>query len=278
MLDLLILLVGLGGFAMAGYYDLKTSEFPDLIPYGMLASIIIIRASYSIYSNSYAGLAESVFTGILFFSIGFLLYFAKQWGNGDAWLLGILGFIHPNSFLDVKNKLAFSLPVQANIIINFLVISFFYMLAYYIAIGLRNREIIRIFSSKLKSRIGKKTIRNGAFLFGAYYFFVLYISSISQIVQRNILLYINLPSLIVFYFLISEYSKIVEFKFFRKKISVRNLKEGDVLASSRYRGLTGKEIKIIRNEKNYVWIKNGVRFVPSFFISVLFLVFFGSLI
>lgn len=278
MLDIIMLFIGLIGFGIAGYLDLKTTEFPDIIPYAMLAAIIVLRLGFSFYSNDYSGLLGSIYTGMLFLTIGFSLYLLKQWGNGDAWLLGILGFLYPNSFFRLNSNMLPIIPVQVIMLFNFLVVGFFYMLVYYLALGLKNRQVVDSFLGRIRKRFGAKSVFLGIVLFGGYYSLVFYMSAISASFYSKLILYISIPALAVFYLLVIDYSKSVEKNLFKKEISVRELKIGDVLANSRYKGLRKKDLIRLRKKGGYVWVKEGVRFVPSFFITVLFLLVFGSLL
>ena len=83
-----------------------------------------------------------------------------------------------------------------------------------------------------------------------------------------------------------RFAKIIDTYAFREKIPVSKLQEGDVLAEdipkaglfSKYLvGLEKKDIKKIRDLKSHVYIKEGVRFAPTFFLALLFTWKFGSI-
>ncbi|HDD46289.1 MAG TPA: hypothetical protein ENG42_02350 [Candidatus Aenigmarchaeota archaeon] len=87
-----------------------------------------------------------------------------------------------------------------------------------------------------------------------------------------------LPFLSIAAMLFFYYSKIIDEIVLKKRILTKNLKEGDVLAGSKWRGLNKKEIAKLRKRKKYVWIKEGVRFAPVFPITMLVTLFYGSLV
>ena len=95
MLDILLLAIGVVGFSMASYWDLRYTEFPDWLPYSMLILVICSRAGFAFLTGDWFPLLSSTLIGLAFLGIGLLMYAAKQWGDGDAWLLGALGFVLP---------------------------------------------------------------------------------------------------------------------------------------------------------------------------------------
>ncbi|OYT34035.1 MAG: hypothetical protein B6U87_02685, partial [Candidatus Aenigmarchaeota archaeon ex4484_52] len=61
----------------------------------------------------------------------------------------------------------------------------------------------------------------------------------------------------------------------------KNLQEGDVIAEKikklningkRYEGISKEDILKIRKIKKYIYIKDGVRYAPTFFFTIVFFV------
>ncbi len=272
MFDLVIILIGIGGFGLAGYLDLKYTEFPEWIPYGMLASIITVRLFSSFYTNNFSQLISSLFTGFGFLGIGLLLYLTKQWGDGDAWLLGVLGFFLPNEFLNLKSA---ALEPYIAIIINFFLLSFVYLVAYSFLIGIRRPDVRRLFQRRILGKARINAILSILFL--AVYFLVSFALNLTTgFAPASLYLHILFPFFIVFIVFFYEYAKSVESKLFRRRVSVKQLKAGDVIFESRWRGLTISEIKKLKKKGGAVWIKEGVRFAPVYLLTLLFSIFIGS--
>ncbi len=274
MLDIILLIIGFAGFGIAGYLDLKNTEFPDLIPYGMIAAILVARAAYSVYSGSFSGLFESVFIGLAFLGVGFALYLLKQWGDGDAWLLGVLGFLLPNNL--ITKQLNF-VPAYFSLLINFFLVSFFYLIAYSAAIGMRSSNVKRLFLKRVRGE-ARTTIALSAVFLVSYSAIIFYLNSVSAIRAGLLGMYVFFPALVVFVVFFQGYAKAVEKIMFKRKINVKQLRPGDVLVGDRWRGLTKQELRKMRKENKAVWIKEGVRFAPSFLITLVVTLFFGSLL
>ena len=274
MIDIILLVIGLGGFGLAGYLDLKHTEFPDWLPYGMIASVIIIRLLGSFYLGSFLDFIQSIIVGSAFLGLGLLLFFFKQWGDGDAWLLGALGFFLPSGFMKFSGSL---LPSYMSLLINFFLISFFYIAGYSILIGINRRDVRKLFVKKIKGE-AKLTIAGTSVFLIIYSVFIMYINSITGILSRSLYIHFSLLFLVFFSVFFLQYAKAVESRLFRKKIMAKDVRVGDVLVRSRWKGLTEEETKNIKRKGGYVWIKEGVRFAPVYLITIIISVLFGSLL
>ena len=84
------------------------------------------------------------------------MYYARQWGDGDAWLLGALGFLFPGAtgFTAVAVGAAPAglpaLPFPAVMLFNFFLVSFLYLIAYSLVLGLRSPRVSGKFFRYLK--------------------------------------------------------------------------------------------------------------------------------
>ena len=273
MLGLALLIIGTVGFGLAAYWDLRYTEFPDWLPYSIIILVIITRSVFSFLSGDWSILLDSLFSGTIFLGLGLLLYFAKQWGDGDAWLLGALGFIlSGQTEFGVKSFFPFPLAV----LFNFLLVSLVYLIAYSIVLGMKNREINRKYFEYLKKeKYHFLGVTAFFFAFSSCFAFIMYSLSFNT---ANIMQVIMLPVLLTFVLFFSYYAKIVEKNLFKRKVKSSELKEGDVVLGGKWKGLTKKEISEIRKKGKYVWIKEGVRFAPVFMITMLISILYGDLI
>jgi hypothetical protein len=274
MFEWILLAIGIAGFGLAGYLDLRYTEFPDWLPYSIIILALVARGVFAFLSGDWWILISSLFIGGLFLGFGLALYFLKQWGDGDAWLLGCLGFLFPEpSGFAVESTLPFPLML----LFNFFFISLAYLIVYALILGVRKPKVNKMFLKSLKSE-SKMLIPLITFFFalcwGIAVYFYYFLSIPLPVLTPTFLLPIFLTLMI---FLV-HYGKIIEKHVFKKKIKAKQLKVGDVLVSDKWRGLNEKEVKKLKKIGKDVWIKEGVRFAPVFIITLLITLFYGSLL
>jgi len=273
MLDLILFAIGVTGFGLAAYWDLRHTEFPDWLPYSMIILTVAFKTIDSVFSNDWWILINSVFIGLIFLGFGLLLYFSRQWGDGDAWLLGALGFVLPQQMSFVKSTF---FPFPMTVIFNFLVVSLFYLVVYSLWIGIRKGNVNRKYFKYIRKE-RYKFIGATLFFFGFAWSFAFVMHSISFNLS-NIIQMMLLPFFLTPVLFFSYYAKMVEKNLFKRKVKTSELKEGDVIMEGKWKGLTGKEITALRRKYKYVWIKEGVRFAPVFVITMIITIFYGDLI
>ena len=149
MFEWILLAIGVVGFGLASYWDVKTTEFPDWLPYVMIVLALIIKGVHSFMDWDIWIILSSAMAGCGLLALGYAMYFLKQWGDGDAWLLGALGFLFPASSLLIRPLVY---PFMFVMLFNFFIVSFFYLIAYTMAVGLRNRRIMKGFTQVTFSR------------------------------------------------------------------------------------------------------------------------------
>ncbi len=274
MLGWLLLLIGIIGFGLAGYLDLKTTEFPDWLPYSMITSAIGLRLIFTYLSGDTSIIINSLIVGCVFLGLGLLLYFTKQWGDGDAWLLGALGFLFPEP-TGFSPRVYFSFPIDT--LFNFFFIGFLYILIYSIVLGIKSKDISKEFIKNLK-----KDYKGMLVLFAIIMTFSV-VMSVYMLIALKTNIYIIQPLLFLpFLYLLMvvflRYGRFIEKKLFRKRIHVKYLRVGDVLADDRWRGLTEDDVRRLKRKGGYVWIKEGVRFAAVFLPTLIISLLYGCLI
>ncbi|MEM5871695.1 MAG: A24 family peptidase [Candidatus Aenigmatarchaeota archaeon] len=273
MLDYIIFVVGLIGFSLASYWDLRYTEFPDWLPYSMIISTLFFRGIFSFLDKNPFLFVNSLLFGVILLAIGLFFYFLKQWGDGDAWLLGALGFILPDQLIfGVDTKF----PFYTTLIFNFLLVSLIYLIFYSLLLGIRNKKVNKVYVACIKKE--KKALIFTITFFFAFSWISVFLFYFFDFNLNNLLQFILLPFILTFLLLFSYYAKTVEKELFRKKVKTSELKEGDVLCEGKWKGLTNEDIKKIKKKHRYVWIKEGVRFAPVFLITFLISIFIGDLI
>ncbi len=275
MLFWVLLAISVLGFGYAAYMDIKTTEFPDWLPYVIIASAVATRGVFAVLYSDWWILISSVLIGMIFLGSGLLLYHMKQWGDGDGWLFGALGFLYPNT--EGMPEIAVSIiPFPITIIFNFFVLSFFYLVAYSIILGLKNRKAVHKFFKELRKDFRSIAVVTMGFasaciIFGIYVYFSLRASMF--IISEILLFPVFLISLLVF----MRYARFVENNMFKRKIDVKDMKPGDVPVNSKWRVMSERELEKLKKRGGKIWIKEGVRFAPVFIMTVLVTLFYGSL-
>ncbi|MEM5829614.1 MAG: prepilin peptidase [Candidatus Aenigmatarchaeota archaeon] len=281
MLELIGFLIALFGSSLAAAFDLKITptEIPDEIPHTMIALALILAFFKSLFELSLVPLIESLLHGISLLAFGFLMYRLGQWGGGDAKVLAAIGFFSPFISPLAKNlRFTFSFSYLLNVFI----VGAAYMLVYAFVLALFNKKIIKEFLKNVKSssKIIVASIIALFLLFSLgnillFNFFALPVNF--HLIFSNSLLALALTFLL---FLLWIFVKAVEEKAFKRKIHISKLKVGDVLLESKvWEGITEKELeKIKKSGKKFVWIKEGVRFAPTFPLALVFTLFFGDLL
>ncbi|MBI2232342.1 MAG: prepilin peptidase [Candidatus Aenigmarchaeota archaeon] len=257
MAELMLLLAFLAS-AAAGIYDLKTTEVPEEIPALMVSFGLFYWFVSALTFGDFYPLAVSMSVGTLLLALGILAYKKGQWGGADAWILASIAYMVPLFGSEI---------FMANFLSNFLIVGALYTVIYAAGLGLLRPGVFSYFI---------KDIRINAKFFILPVFFL--IVSLFTYAFQGIDAFLRLS--IIFLLLVAfwRYGKIIESRVFRKRISSSALKEGDVVEGMIWRGITKPEINEIRKKKKYVVIKEGVRFVPAFPLTLLVTVAFGNLL
>jgi Flp pilus assembly protein protease CpaA len=273
-MTMVLLGVSVAGFGLAGYWDLKTTEFPDWLPYVMIALALGIRGVFSLMTGDFSYIIYSTIIGLGFLGFGLALYWLKQWGDGDAWLLGALGFLWPDSG---SFAVAVLLPFPLTLLFNFFFLAFFYLLVYSVFLGLRSRDVSGGFLKELGGAgreigrlVGAFTLACLGLMFWVAWQFGVQVWSLLYILA--------FPPLLLSVLVFMRYGRFVEGNLFKKRVPASRLRAGDVLVKDRWRGLTEKEVAALRKRGGHVWIKEGVRFAPVFVITVVVTLLWGNLL
>jgi Flp pilus assembly protein protease CpaA len=271
-----LLLLGSTGFLffMAAYWDVRTTEFPDWLPYSIIIVSLALRGVMSLMSWDFSYILNSILIGILFLGFGMGLYYSRQWGDGDAWLLGSLGFAFPDAAGFAYTSF---IPFPAAILFNFFFIAFFYLLVYSIALGLMSPDTSRKFIGEMREDLRRMVYMTGGFAV-ACVATVIFVTSYFAMPVSLFLPVILSPLLLLSVIIFMRYGRFVEANLFKRRVPASRIRVGDVLFDGKWRGLTEKEVRVIRKKGKPVWIKEGVRFAPAFVITIFFTLFYGNIL
>ena len=252
MIEIALIIAFIGSLT-AGVLDLKTTEFPDDIPYLMIALGIFIWYIYAMTFGDFLPLFLSLTIGLIFGAIGWIAYKTGAWGDGDSAILTAIVFLVP------------SLAFLISYLMNMLIVAVIYLVIYSLVLGIKHKIL---FLEELKSnfRYIVTYLIMLPFAIIASYTFNFWMFSIIWALGFAMILFIL-------------YAKKIEKNVFKKRIPASQIKAGDVLASSRqWVGITEEEAEKIHKNLKFVEIKEGVRFTIVFPLAIIVTLLFGNIL
>lgn len=252
--------VGFLWTAFAVFQDLKSKEVSNWLNFSLLAIGIGYRMIYSFYEMDYNFIILGILGVALFFVFGNLFYYAGVFGGGDAKLLISYGVLLPYS--NYREVFVFGLGF---IFILFLIGAIYSLIASFFY-AYRNKKVF------LKS-------------FNRYFRWKLFYGYLVLSIASAFISFLFFSFLVLFLivYLIFAYAFSVD----KCMVALRKsseLKEGDwiledikvgkSLIKKSVHGLSSKDIMILKKNSRSIYVKEGVAFVPVFFISFLVMVFF----
>jgi len=249
---------------LAVIQDLKTREIDNWLSFSLIIFAIGFRFFFSLFQGDF----EFFFCGLIGFGISFILgnvfYYTKIFAGGDAKLMISLGVIlAPAKFSSISSNFF-------DFILIFLLIGFSYTIITSIFLCIKNfKNFKKEFSTSLKKNKKKMCL-------------VILLSLILSSLGFFEITFFFLGILTFLTSYLYLYSKAVDESCMVRKISSKNLREGDWLYSNvhigknvikaKWDGVTKKEIKEISKRFNHVRIREGIPFSPVFLISFIIFV------
>lgn len=278
----LVAIVSLTGLFIASVTDFKTREVPDWLNFSLIAIGFGVRLLFSLtfWNKSY------IIEGLYGFGLGFLLaygmFYSGQWGGGDSKMLMGLG-----ALLGLRLSLS---SAFVSFLINLLFVGAIYGFLWSLYLSFKNR---RSFLKKFRDYISNKYLRRArivVLVMGLIFVFMIFF--ISDSVLRLLLVVFFIFSFALVH--LWAFVKAVEEACMLKWVHPEKLTEGDWIAKpvtikGKYicgpkdLGITKKQIALLmrlskKNRVRKILIKEGIPFVPSFFIALLVAVFYGNLV
>ncbi len=271
------LLVALFVLVLGSYTDFRTREVPDWVNYGLIFCGIGLHGLLSAVSWSWWPVLSSGIGLGIGMGIAFAMYYAGQWGGGDAKMLmglgAIIGFeLSADSFL-------------LSFLVNVFLLGAFYGLGYGVFLAIKNRKSFGGAYNKLRSKI-PEFIKRGIVIIWIVTAGLL----LSFLLLKNlILVYFGaiLVILLAFYHLYL-FAKSIEKCCMIKYATPSQLTEGDWIVNDVYvkgkricgpkdLGILKKQINALKRAKvKQVLVKDGIPFVPSFLIAFIVTLLAGN--
>ena len=242
-------------------------------------------------------LASIVGFGI-FFALAWLMFYFGQWGGGDSKMLMGLGAlfgidIFSKSFVGLSIMQFLSVILQlflVGFLINAALIGALYGILWSIFLIFKNKKrFIKIFKSSMKNKRVALTKKAILILFMAL---ILFSAIIPDNFIRLMSLYLAMVIVLTFYLWIAV--KAVESSCMLKYVKPQQLTEGDWIAKDikvggkyitgpKDLGIEKKKIRKLielykKGKVKKILIKEGIPFVPSFFVAYVITLAYGNLI
>jgi len=284
-----IILLGIAfiGLVAGTITDIKTREVPDWINYSMIFSGIGLRLLYSSITFDASFIIEGVIGLVAFVILGYIMFYAGQWGGGDSKMIMGLGALLGLNFT------AQPLPLLFVFLINVLFVGSLYGLIYSIVLAVKNKKkFVKNLNKMMHSEKMNRFRRIKLIIL------IVLIALITYLLKTRI---IDLPFatilfalIIILYlsFYLFIFVKAVESTAMIKSIPPEELTEGDWIAKNIFvdrkkivgpkdLGIEKKQIKELialkqKGKINKIKIKQGLPFVPSFLIAFILSLMFGA--
>jgi|TARA_Y100000310_G_scaffold322956_1_gene382725 Flp pilus assembly protein protease CpaA len=276
--------IGFFALLIGSYTDLRTREVPDWVNLGLIGTGFGINILFSIIYWKLGFILDSVIGFSILFVIAMIMFYTGQWGGGDSKILMGLGaligiHIFPGKF-----------PFLGSFLINALLIGALYGIFWSILLIFKNRnKFVQSFKKNLKS---KKTNKYRKIILISFIIFIFIAIFTPELYIRLTFLYLSLITILTFYLWLAV--KAVENSCMLKYVLPKQLTEGDWIVKEIKIGgkyITGpkdlgiekkqinKLISLYKKKKvNKILIKEGIPFVPSFFIAYVVTLIFGNLV
>jgi Flp pilus assembly protein protease CpaA len=260
--------------------DIRKREVPDWVSFGLIFAGIGLRLVYSSVTFDWIYLIDGLLGLSAFVALGYLMFYAGQWGGGDSKLLMGLGAV-----IGLPLSLQ-PLPLLLVFLVNVIFFGSFYGMVYSLVLAFRHwKKVVynykRIMSTKIFKRIRHVSLVIVAMLAAVIIF------RYSFFWPLLVFLFLAHVSIYAFAFI-----KAVEKSTMFKLVDPVQLTEGDWIADEvvvdgericgpKDLGIEKSQIaqliELKRKRKiDRIKIKEGIPFVPSFLIAFIVSLAFGA--
>lgn len=248
--------------------DLKKREVSNWLNFSFVAIALSYRTFFSLSTKNYNFLIFGLVSFLIFFVFAHIFYYTRTFAGGDAKLLIGFGTILPYT---IYKDLLITPLIFLFVLFLFGAV---YSLVYSIFIVAKNKQKFKKEFSILSEK--QKILQ----IFSASVFII----SIGLSFYNLIFLFFVVLSLIPITYLYTKSldkcmlailppEKLTEGDWLEKEVKI-----GKTVIKKSVHGLSLEEIKILKKHKKSVLIKTGIPFVPVFLLTLIFMVFFFSVL
>jgi len=273
MLELLRVAIALIGSSVIAAWDLKTSDIIDKLAIAMVIIGVLLNGADSMLTGDLQPFMLSLTVLGAYGLFGIIAYATGAWGAGDSVMLLAIGALVPTAPFAPLFAGQAILPFSFSYFINVFLVGSIYSVVYIMALGFRNRKIMRDF---------RRSVRNDYFSLGAAFLSAVFLFAVFA--YQEVAVFLVLSAILAAMPVLYRYTKAVDANFYRR-IPASKLKANDVIGQDlpklgiykkMIRGLTDKEVAAIKRSQKMVLIREGIRYTPTFPIALLFTLAFGD--
>lgn len=279
-------LITLSALTIASFTDIKTREVPDWLSYALIFTGFGVNLLYSIIFSNINFIINSIAGFLVFLGLGYLMFYAGQWGGGDSKVIMGLGSLLGLNVSILRNLSINNLPFLVIFWINLLLISVIYAFFFGLGLAIKNkRKFLKQFKKEMKRFFWIRVL-----LLTLLFIIFIFLLFILNILLKILILTMIISIIILFY--LTLFMRAVEKSCMLKMVSPEKLTEGDWIAKEinidgkyicgpKDLGISKKQIKKLlalkkKKKISKVLIKEGIPFVPSFLIAYIISLFFGA--
>lgn len=284
MIPLVLLGLGFALVAIGSYADLRWREVPDWSNYAGITAALMIRAAYSIGTESWSWILQGVLGLVAMYLLASALFYLGQWGGGDSKLLMAIGAVFGLGFGGQGLEGFFSGGLLGAFLLNLLLFGGLWGGFWSLKLAIAKRSAVADAYGALMKKAHMAKARALAVLISLL--FLVIGLMVGGSFARLPLLVLAATSLVTFYTYV--FAKSIEKVCFVKDVPVSRLEEGDWIQHDVFirgkricgpadLGVSKAQIRALkRTGVKEVRIKEGVPFVPSFFFAYLCTLAFGN--
>lgn len=264
MIDIVLAVLVLVTLLVSSYTDLKKREVPDWISHSLIFAALGIRLLYSVFNKEFTTFVSGLLGFGVFFLVSYALYYAKQWGGGDAKLLMGMGAV-----LGLTMKLLV-------FVLLLIFVGALYGLGWSIFLAFKNKN-------KFKKSFVEHYYGFGYLAKTAIGFLIIGILGLFVIPDFAFAFFLFGIAAVFFIGIFSFlFTKSVEESCLYQRLKASQLTEGDWVAETikikgktiiteDNLGITKEQIQKLKHYKKLILVKLGIPFVPTFLLAFLVL-------
>ncbi len=274
MLDYILASMAVIGLTAATIQDLRTREVPDWVTYGLIGAGFGVRLIGALgnepwfyFFSAWLGLGAT-------YVLGSIMYYARQWGGGDAKMMMALGVLFATKPAFIPETGILFLGV---LFINILLFGAVYGLAWGILLAWKHRKKFTQVAKALLQEKKMVSIRIYAILAAGIVMSLAFLMD-DLFIRLSTM---TLALLILLYPYLWIYVKAVEKACLYKQLKPQELTEGDwveqdviinkkVIYKMKNTGIEKTDIqRLIKAKVKQVTVKEGIPFIPPFLLGTL---------
>lgn len=262
--------------------DLRTREVPDWVNYGLMISGIGLSLLFSAVYSSPSFIINSLIGLAIFFGIAYIMFYAGQWGGGDSKMLMGLGAMIG---IDISFR---AQQFLLGFFINALFIGAVYGLLWSIFLAFKNKKRFLEEFNEIMSQ--KEIVKAKKLILGLLFLLLFILFFVKLYYIRIFVLSFALLALTTSYLWV--FVRSIEKSCMHKLVEPSKLTEGDWIVNDVYvnkqyicgpkdLGIEKKQIRKLvglykKGKVRKILVKEGIPFVPSFFIAFVVTFVFGN--